>query len=334
MNKIGIFAGQFGYDSFDDLCSWGRGEFFRELKGLCESSNIGVYFGNEAESEILDFEIHVNYQFRRSNVPKILLLWESVSLVPKNLLGFSLFSKKYHQIYTWKMIKGKIYDKRFYYTPIPYSELQVKKSIRSIEDRKYKFSLIATNRNFNIPVKDKNNGYKLRQKFIDYFDNNSNCGELDLFGRGWNQNFRKFFLHKFSFFDSPRTFKKVNNHGKVTDKEDVLHQSIFNICLENQLDQPNYYTEKILDCLICGAIPIYSGDKSIYKFIPRGCVIEYRDFSDASKVIEYCNSLTNEELITIQKNIIKFVSNFNWYEISEKKFAKEIFYKIQKAIKK
>jgi len=141
MNKIGIFAGQFGYDSFDDLCSWGRGEFFRELKGLCESSNIGVYFGNEAESEILD-------------------------------------------------------------------------------------------------------------------------------------------------------------------------------------------------CLICGAIPIYSGDKSIYKFIPRGCVIECRDFSDASKVIEYCNSLTNEELITIQKNIIKFVSNFNWYEISEKKFAKEIFYKIQKAIKK
>lgn len=80
--------------------------------------------------------------------------------------------------------------------------------------------------------------------------------KLDLFGRGI------------------RDFEK---------KEDVLSDYMFSVTMENS-KYNSYWSEKILDCFLCGTIPIYHGAGNIGDFFVEDGIIELNDTFDVSNL--------------------------------------------------
>ena len=87
-----------------------------------------------------------------------------------------------------------------------------------------------------------------------------NCNDFDLYGKGWNQ------------------FKNHKIKGECSDKLSTIRNYKFALCFENG-SYPGYITEKIIDCLVAGVIPLYRGAPDIDKYIPRKCFIDANDFN-------------------------------------------------------
>jgi len=76
--------------------------------------------------------------------------------------------------------------------------------------------------------------------------------------------------------------------GKADDKM-KLFDSMFHLCIENSIE-PNYFTEKLIDCIRCKTVPIYFGCPNIKNFLnPKGII---KIDSDVDRGIELLNSLS------------------------------------------
>jgi len=89
----------------------------------------------------------------------------------------------------------------------------------------------------------------------------------------------------------------LNNTDEVvptgfSDKLGFLSQFKFTIAFENSSD-PGYTTEKIVDPLLAGSIPIYWGNPRVLEEFDRGCLILASDFPDISKLGDYLNHLSS-----------------------------------------
>lgn len=90
----------------------------------------------------------------------------------------------------------------------------------------------------------------------------------------------------------------------LLDKKEPLFNSEFHICIENSI-QKNYFTEKLIDCLITKTIPIYFGCPNIGDFFDtRGMFIAH----NTDEVIQISNSLNDKTykkmLSFIERNYI------------------------------
>lgn len=76
-------------------------------------------------------------------------------------------------------------------------------------------------------------------------------------------------------------------HVDLVDKESGILPYKYHIVVENQL-KPNYFTEKLQDCYLCGAMPIYHGCTNIEEYVPAEAVIriDIRDPEAAFRTIE------------------------------------------------
>ena len=70
------------------------------------------------------------------------------------------------------------------------------------------------------------------------------------------------------------------------DKFDVLKDYEYSIVIENSR-YPDYFTEKILDCLLMGCYPIYYGCSEIFNYFPKDCLtpINIKDFDSSLRTI-------------------------------------------------
>ena len=114
--------------------------------------------------------------------------------------------------------------------------------------------------------------YSERRKAINYFETN-HPDQFDFFGAGWDENVHKCYK------------------GKCESKAEVFHKYRFAICFENIEGLNGYITEKILDCLESGIVPIYAGAPNIEEIIPKECFINYRRFDSFSELYEYISSI-------------------------------------------
>lgn len=80
-------------------------------------------------------------------------------------------------------------------------------------------------------------------------------GKMDLYGKGWGG-----FSHE------------------CEDKLATIRQYKFSLCFENG-SYPGYVTEKIIDCLVAGVIPVYMGAPDIERYVPSELYIDARNFS-------------------------------------------------------
>lgn len=77
------------------------------------------------------------------------------------------------------------------------------------------------------------------------------------------------------------------------DEKNDLFKSQFHICIENSR-QKNYFTEKLIDCLVTKTVPIYYGCSNIGDFFDlRGIIIA----NDLNEVVTACNSLNQDSYL-------------------------------------
>lgn len=99
-----------------------------------------------------------------------------------------------------------------------------------------------------------------------------------------------------------------NNNPVLGNDKKPLFNSQFHICIENT-KRDNWFTEKLIDCLITKTIPIYWGCPNIKKWFNLDGFIIVDTLDD---IVKACNSLTEK---TYQEKLKAVEEN---YEISKK----------------
>ncbi|MHA2013358.1 MAG: glycosyltransferase family 10 domain-containing protein [Candidatus Helarchaeota archaeon] len=104
--------------------------------------------------------------------------------------------------------------------------------------------------------KDYYPGHKLRKFFLQNYLDNLNY--IDIYGhlkqgKDW-------------------TYKQFKGELPVRKKESALAPYKYSFCCENSIER-NYWTEKIVDALICECLPFYWGCKNLEDFLPKDCYI-------------------------------------------------------------
>lgn len=96
-----------------------------------------------------------------------------------------------------------------------------------------------------------------RYEAIEHFSKKT---DFHLFGRGWER-------------------PSALNAHEISDKLGTIRNYKFALCFENGA-YPGYVTEKIVDCLVAGVIPVYLGAPDIVRFVPSRLFIDGRQFGD------------------------------------------------------
>lgn len=318
VRTIGVYAGVGRYLTLDQLCPYPeRGTFFMHLIREGSKRNIVFLFGDEADLHHLDAELHIDFQFRNRNPNTYLIQFETFNVNPKNIFIGTPLAKKYSGVFSWQNWKLRWGKGPHIYSEIPYNN-PVVSDFETNVFRDIKYSMVATNRNLNLPTMSNLNGYKLRQDVIKYFVNHW-PGRLSVYGRDWDMSFALPVLQKLQ-----RKFGKKKNvahryfyKGEAQSKFNVLFDSEFNICFENKLHVDGYYTEKIFDALVCGSIPIYCGTRTLDAIVPKDCYVDLRDYNSLSEMVEFCESLTAVDKKNYRIRIRNFAHSFDWHKISE-----------------
>ena len=154
--------------------------------------------------------------------------------------------------------------------------------------------------------------YFKRLQAIDYF---SGFSDFSLYGRGWNQ------MNTLSkeLFDKIQKIKPL----EIENKMEILSKMKFSICFENFIF-PGYVTEKIFDCLLTGAIPIYLGAPDIEKYVPEAAFIDGRKFSSFSEINQYVRALKQDEVLALQQAGRDFLSSPDYSRFTDVAFADQM----------
>lgn len=168
------------------------------------------------------------------------------------------------------------------------------------------------NKNFNsLQLHDK------RLELIEFFGRKN---KLAIYGPGWK-----------SLGNLPKKWElklgpiiKSINPEICENKLDTISRYKFNICLENMM-YPGYVTEKIIDCFRAKVIPIYLGAPDIVEFVPPNTFIDLRRFKNLEDLMNYLESLSDEEALLIVKNGQEFLKSDVGQRFSHEEFAQNVY---------
>jgi len=155
-----------------------------------------------------------------------------------------------------------------------YGGCWIPKEERKIHEKTKSISFISSR-------KRSTEGHVLRNKILDYY--NVNEKDIDIFGREINP---------------------------IDNKIEGLKDYRFSITIEN-CREDFYFSEKLIDCLQTGTVPIYWGLPSIDKFFDKNGIITFNNVTELFFIIEKINN-----------NEIKYEdyleSIFNNFQLSKK----------------
>jgi len=122
-------------------------------------------------------------------------------------------------------------------------------------------------------------------------------GLLDLYGNGW-KNLNNLPL---SWQSELSTTIVSLNPTPCLDKMATISSYKFALCFEN-IEFPGYVTEKMIDCLVAGVVPIYWGAPDIRDFISESCFIDARKFSSLDMLEAHLGKISESEWVEIVEN--------------------------------
>lgn len=99
--------------------------------------------------------------------------------------------------------------------------------------------------------------------------------DFDLYGRGWDKIIPQW-------------------QGECSDKLATIRNYKFALCFENG-SYPGYVTEKIIDCLVAGVIPVYRGAPDRGQYLPGGMYVDAARFKDFDEMEQYLRDLDPED---------------------------------------
>ena len=91
--------------------------------------------------------------------------------------------------------------------------------------------------------------------------------------------------------------KQVINRirGRVENKSETYHHYRFALAFENMKNVKGYVSEKILDCLVSGIVPIYAGADDIADYVPEDCFIPYNRFKNPEEMMGYLKKIDKKQ---------------------------------------
>jgi len=156
--------------------------------------------------------------------------------------------------------------------------------------------------------------YSERIRAIRWFEQH-HPDEFDLYGQRWD---RFYFQKRCSIINPvlalvyrklpwlPRRKLFPSCRGNVPSKREVMRQYKFSVCYENA-SYPGWLTEKMLDAMFAGSVPIYQGDPEVAKAIPTAAFIDKRNFPDYETLYRYLKGMSDTEYEAYRQAIHKFV---------------------------
>ena len=289
-----------------------------------EMKNAGIILNtcDLNDNSQVDLEIHHDVQDVSSSNIQYLLMLESHLIAKKN--GESVNWGKYRKVFTWRddLVDGRKFIKINIPNPILVPDVD------GWGQRDRFCALIAGNKSLSFfDVRDL---YTERVKTIRWFEKNA-IDDFDLYGVDWDippppvgrfRNVHRKFWRKVTSFVRLNPFPSYK--GRVKNKRDVLLKTKYAICYENVRDLPGYISEKIFDCFFSGCVPVYWGANNIVDHIPSDCFIDRRKFSNESDLYKHLKSLTEEQFVFYQNNIVTFLRSDAGRKFGAKFFAETI----------
>ncbi len=95
--------------------------------------------------------------------------------------------------------------------------------------------------------------------------------------------------------------------GQLSDKGDALRRTRFSWCYENNRDIANYVTEKMLDSLVHGCVPVYWGADNVAELVPQDCYVDRRRFRDTAEVHRHLLTIDDARYRRYQQTIRDFL---------------------------
>ena len=240
----------------------------------------------------------------------ILLCNETPLVIPFNY--WKILHIFFSKIYTWH--DGLIDSKKYFRIHWPKSSAGINTKAKSFKAKKF-LVIINTNKlpfyPFKIISPFGKELYTERIKSIEFFENKI-PEKFYFYGKGWNK--RKKYNIRELFFG----YKKYGTYrGTVDDKIKTLSDFKYALCFEN-VEAKGYITEKIFDAFKAKCVPIYWGAPDITTYIPKNCFIDFRDFYDYEKLLNYITNISEDKYNGYIKNIEKLLSNKKfrdtWFE--------------------
>lgn len=148
--------------------------------------------------------------------------------------------------------------------------------------------------------------YSERERAINFFENNY-PDDFDFYGTGWSGK------------------SHLCYRGCVENKAETYHKYRFAICYENMKNIKGYVTEKILDCLTSGIVPIYAGAADIREYVPENCFIDFFRFSDYQELAIYLKQMDEKTYNGYLKAARNFFHSDMKNKFSGREYARDIY---------
>lgn len=117
----------------------------------------------------------------------------------------------------------------------------------------------------------------------------SEAGMLALYGSGWDR------LSVLPHAWQQRLANvRLSYQGKATDKNQLQSRFKFSLCFEN-VAAPGYVTEKIIDAMVAGAIPVYLGAPDITTHVPADAFIDAGKLASMAQLPETLNAVRAQD---------------------------------------
>ena len=248
-------------------------------------------------------------RFLKQFSKKVLFHGEAEVVIPSVFRNLERLKRIYDKIYLMRQTDefGYLLDPQLYDSPVePYF---------SNKDRKF---LVMMNNNKKPAVRG-NELYSERLRAIKYF---SKTGEFDLYGGRWDR-------HIYFPYTLYKKYVKKTHRGYSNNKLETVSRYKFAICFENEI-APGFVTEKMLDCLLVGTVPVYWGAPNITDFVPANCFIDFRKFKNYDALLEYLKKITPEEMEEYRNNMRAYYKSQMFQIFTKPYFARTVLDAINK----
>lgn len=301
---------------------WNR--FFVKLKKILKQKNIDIntydISTDESPYKIVYLDFPYPWNWRSFSLLKLIFLNRKKNILicsePPVVNAFNymkIFHLFFKKIFTWN--DYLVDNKKYFKIRLPKSSLGINTKAKKFKKKKF-LALINANKLPFYPFKLLSpfgkELYSERIKAIEFFERKI-PNKFFLFGKDWDK------PKKYNLKELITGFEKHSSYkGKVVNKIKLLSNFKYCLCFENTTDVKGYITEKIVDCFKAKCVPIYWGASDIENYVPKDCFIDFRDFDNYEKLLNFLVSIDENRYSRYIENIEKLLADKKftdlWFE--------------------
>ena len=147
--------------------------------------------------------------------------------------------------------------------------------------------------------------YSIRKTYFRFLEQHY-PDRFDLYGHGWNK--PSVFYEKWTGFPHFSSYKESIPEDIVS-KIELLSHYQFHLCIENNINEPGYISEKMTDCFCARCVPLYMGWTETPRYIPEECFINLRNFPSMSSVFSWISTMNAQQYQVYIDAIERFIQS-------------------------